>query len=857
MTPIQQMFLGLGAVSKTYVDDVFSTYLYNGNQSARSITNGVNLAKGGLVWTKKRSATGNHMWYDTVRGATYYLKSNQVNSEGNDANTLTSFNNNGFSLGTDTGSNDTGTYSSWSFREAKGFFDIVTWTGDGGGQRNISHSLGCNIGSIMARRVDGDATWNTWHRDFDSRYGFNSNSAIYLQSTESINQGADPWGYPSPVFSSTVFSVDSRLNDNGHEYIAYLFAGGSANSLDASRSVDFDGNDNLVLGSTSDFGLGTGDFTWEAWINPTSWSTSWDTIFMVGTSPETGGFWIGKNTSQQFVVRAFSVDDQLQCDTLPVPGQWTHVAASRSGTTLKLFYNGVEVQSVTNSYDFQAGTNSRIGNDGHGGYYTGKVSNLRLVKGTAVYTENFNPTDSLTNITNTKLLCCNNSSVTGSTVTSATIAVGNGSPTASGESPVFIDQEASKFGGGDVKYEVVKCGSYEGNGSSTGPVVDLGWEPQWVMLRNANATTSWRMLDSMRGIVSSHSDDVLFPDTDAATSDDSRIDLTPTGFKLTNSDSGLNGSGNRVLYWAIRRMDPYVATPAESGTDVFAMDLGNSNTDESWTSGFPVDFALDRFHVYTSTWDAVGRLVQGYYVRTDTTAGEGAYAAYSFENNTGYGTGSWDTTAMAWMWKRGAGMDVVTYDGNSTAGHLVGHGLKAVPEMMWVKNRSSNYPFYCYHKDMNGGTNPENYNIPLNSDATETDADDIWNDTAPTSVGFTLGSANEINSSSGAYLAIMFASVTGISKVGTFTGNGTSQSISLGFQPRFLILKNATSTEKWYVVDTLRGWSGSGDQYLSLNTSYAQASGTFGEPTATGFDISGSDNWNNANGERFIYYAHA
>ena len=70
-------------------------------------------------------------------------------------------------------------------------------------------------------------------------------------------------------------------------------------------------------------------------------------------------------------------------------------------------------------------------------------------------------------------------------------------------------------------------------------------------------------------------------------------------------------------------------------------------------------------------------------------------------------------------------------------------------------------------------------------------------------------------------------------------------------------MKNATSTEKWYVVDTVRGWSGSGDKYISLNTDYAEANGTFGEPTATGFDISGSDAWNNANGDTFLYYAHA
>ena len=85
MSPIQQMLLGVGAVAtKTYVDDVFSTYLYTGNQTAgHTITNGIDLAnKGGLVWIKGRESAFQHELVDTVRGAGYVLKSDSTGAQG-------------------------------------------------------------------------------------------------------------------------------------------------------------------------------------------------------------------------------------------------------------------------------------------------------------------------------------------------------------------------------------------------------------------------------------------------------------------------------------------------------------------------------------------------------------------------------------------------------------------------------------------------------------------------------------------------------------------------------------------------------------------------------------------------------
>ena len=114
----------------------------------------------------------------------------------------------------------------------------------------------------------------------------------------------------------------------------------------------------------------------------------------------------------------------------------------------------------------------------------GSISNFRYTKGTAVYTSSFKPsTEPLTNITNTKLLCCNNSSTTGSTITPGTITA-NGDPTASSDSP-FDDPAGFVFGDSGTE-NIIKCGSYRGDPSShSNPTeVNLGFEPQWVLIKD-------------------------------------------------------------------------------------------------------------------------------------------------------------------------------------------------------------------------------------------------------------------------------------------------------------------------------------------------------------------------------------
>ena len=198
-------------------------------------------------------------------------------------------------------------------------------------------------------------------------------------------------------------------------------------------SVDFDGNDRLILASDAVLSPNDQDFTWEAWIYPDAWGSGYKSVYY-NEPGGTGGFWLG-SYSNDWVVRTGGTTNNLTMDPSPTIGEWTHVAVTRTGGYLRVFYNGASKGSVASSTNWLTGA-TYIGDDGGGSTFSGRISNLRFIKGTALYTDHFvPPTSPLTNVTNTKLLCCqDNSSVTAAAVAPGTITT-NGDPSTSTEYP--------------------------------------------------------------------------------------------------------------------------------------------------------------------------------------------------------------------------------------------------------------------------------------------------------------------------------------------------------------------------------------------------------------------------------------
>ena len=143
--------LGGAVAKKTYIDDIFSTYLTRGNATARSINTGVDMTEGGLIWSKSRSDNHSHFLLDTVRGVNKFLRADAQNAEYTEVGSMTSFNSNGFSLGTWAGVNEnSGTNVHFSFRKQKGFFTLKEYSGSNSAQ-TLSHDLGCIPGLILIK----------------------------------------------------------------------------------------------------------------------------------------------------------------------------------------------------------------------------------------------------------------------------------------------------------------------------------------------------------------------------------------------------------------------------------------------------------------------------------------------------------------------------------------------------------------------------------------------------------------------------------------------------------------------------------------------------------------------------------
>jgi len=627
---------------------VFSNFRYQGNDNTNQIVNGIDLAgKGGLVWQKARSTyAANHLLTDTVRGRTKYLSSNLNSAEGTANDThIASFNSDGFTLGAgwtayENFSGITDGLMSWTFRKAPGFFDIVTYTGNGA-NRTIAHNLGSVPGMIIVKmRTLAGYSWQVYHRSLANT------ERIELDNTGAKSTGATTY-WNSTTATDSVFSLGTNIqvNQNGQEYVAYLFA-----------------------------------------------------------------------------------------------------------------------------------------------------------------------------------------------------------------------HDAQEFGT-DEDESIIKCGSFTTDGSGNA-AVDVGFEPQWLLIKKTNSTGSWGILDSMRGFTYDGTNKFLFPDNSNTETDNSFWDIRNNGFNLNNG-----GGSSTFIYVAIRR--PHKPAEEFAATDLFTVVNGDGTGAPSF-KGVLTDFKINTTPASAQDKYIGSRLQGERTLRTNSSDAEGgaSSATYDFMNGWSGSTGL-GSTWTSWMWRRAPGFfDVVTYTG-TTATLTVNHNLGVKPEMILAKRRDGTRNWGVIFPSLsntNGyaGDFAQAY-LELNNSFYDRDYNsEFWltqdvTDTTITYGGNSGGGNAGVNYNGYTYVNYLFASLDGISKVGTYTGTGNDLNVDCGFSAgaRFILIKRTNSTGDWYVWDSLRGIVAGNDPYLLLNSYAAQVTNTdYIDPLASGFTVTSSAPAAlNASGGIYLFYA--
>jgi len=258
---------GSASGDKVYVEDVFSTHLYDGTSgTSLAINNGIDLAgEGGLVWIKERSSGGGgNILFSTDASGNHsgLLVSNGTGSAGTGYQpTYFTQNNNGFTTTNTVGDSKTNgnEYASWSFRVQEGFFDIVTWTGNATGSRAISHALNAKVGMILVKCTSHTQNWAVYHSGVPTGYGYLNTSAAFASGSGNGVFGDSSYNNIAPTTSVFYVGTDNEVNGSGKTYVAYVFAEGTDS---ASQIFGDDGDEAIIkTGSLTTDGNGDAEVT--------------------------------------------------------------------------------------------------------------------------------------------------------------------------------------------------------------------------------------------------------------------------------------------------------------------------------------------------------------------------------------------------------------------------------------------------------------------------------------------------------------------------------------------------------------------------------------------------------------------
>ena len=418
---------------------------------------------------------------------------------------------------------------------------------------------------------------------------------------------------------------------------------------------------------------------------------------------------------------------------------------------------------------------------------------------------------------------------------------------------------------------VITCGSFTTNGSGNA-TVSLGYEPQLVIAKRTDGANAWCIQDNMRGFTANPTTYTLNPillantvNADVTTGANT-LQLTQTGFKTDNISYP---PSNTFIYIAIRRGP--MKTPT-SGTSVFGLNARTGTGAIATVTGSAgvSDAALIKNRGAAVADLFSSRLTGTGYLVTSSTAAEVAAGSTILQANPwdvmdGVKVGTTSTitnasgnTYINYLFGRAPGFfDVVCYTGTGSA-TTISHNLGVAPELIIAKSRSLTDSWFVYSSPVG---NQRTLYLD-GSNAQSLTGSSYWNNTTPTTSVFTVGApgaAGSANQSGYTYVAYLFATVTGVSKVGSYTGTGALQTVNCGFTSgaRFVLIKRTDSTGDWYVYDSARGITSGNDPYFLLNSSAAQVTTTnYVDTDSTGFQVTAAAPAGlNANGGSFIFLA--
>jgi len=409
---------------------------------------------------------------------------------------------------------------------------------------------------------------------------------------------------------------------------------------------------------------------------------------------------------------------------------------------------------------------------------------------------------------------------------------------------------------------VISCGSFttDGSGNAT---VSLGYEPQWLMVKASSAAQSWYIEDNMRAF-NLTSRAILFPNLSNAEATGASAYLAPnsTGFAAVNGQ--LNAS-TTYIYIAIRRGPMKVPTLGTSVYNAIARTGTGANANVTGV-GFPPDLIVQSMRAFTGDKNWLDRLRGLADLRSTTTGAEElltanldltAFGIDGFSagaNNLTEINVSGRTEVYECFRRAPSFFDEVCYTGTGSA-RTVAHNLQAVPELMIVKRRNTNALWVVYNSTI-GNTNYLSLN---GGSGSSSDSGTFWNSTTPTSSVFSVNTGGQVNGSGSTFVAWLFATCAGVSKVGSYTGTATTNQIDCGFTAgaRFVLIKRTDAYGDWYVWDTARGIVSGNDPYLLLNSTAAEVTSTdYIDTYSAGFEISSTAPADiNASGGTYIFLA--